>query len=274
MNSALYYKNNSALRVLVYGFFAVLCFGCTLTKDELIQMPDNESVELTLGYTITGNKTTEYAIIILRDTVDLYSQVPLFFGNNAISIRKDTLRKGVWVLFKKWLPNDSVFESKPYFISLQIPATTKKMQFNFDTDIPVLKRKAFYELESVHFKIYNYSNSWDKNSLDDAVSGPLPDVYFKLDNLFTSGYTEFIDQPTEKIAYTFKKHIKISSLHPISLWCFDYDFNVSPDDIMDQFAFNPSNYQGTDANYGIFKMRSIPRSWWSDPSEVLTVKIF
>jgi hypothetical protein len=275
-------------------FYCISCSflfsSCTLDKEEFINGPITKTIDLSINYSITGDDdTTNYIVILLKDTNDLHNQTPVVYGNSShLTFPLDTSQKGYWILFKKWDANDVVYESKPLYISFHLIDSSKISNIKLNESIAVKARKVIYELKNVSFNIsenYDYNIDdyipWDKNKLDDAVSGPLPDVYFKLNDFFSTGYTDFIDQPLGRFSYKFHKTIIPSSLQTLTLTCYDYDFNVSPDDVMFTIFFdvNPVKYQVSATENGISKDFSINGyndyyNSYSDPNPELSIKFY
>lgn len=268
----------------------ILFAGCTLTKDELLQLQQNRIVSLTIDYNITGDTAKDnYTIIILKDTSDLYNQIPVIYGKtNRLSFSKEFFQDGFWILLKRWISNDFVYESKPLFIAFQIPENSANVNLKINESIAVKKRKTAIELINLSFDVkdrYDYNVykyiSWDENKTDDAVSGIQSDIYFKLGNLFSTGYTDFADQPLGRFTYKFSKKIIIpASFQKITLECYDYDFNVSSDDLLfsTYFSIDPINYQSSSSENAISKNVSLNGYWYAYgidfPSPVLTIKIY
>jgi hypothetical protein len=275
------------MRVLFY--FSILTFAfyrCTLEKEEFLVGSTENGITLNLDYEIRGDKATnknKYIIILLRDTADLYNQIPLsFYNTNTMSLPVDTVQKGFWILFKRWVNQDSVYESDPFFISPMVPENSKSITVKFNESVPVNRRKVFYDIKSIKINIDNHYNTvgygsrnWDAGYLDDAVSGPLPDVYFKLDNLFKTGYTDFIDQPLGWFNYKFERQLIRMSQSTLTLKVFDYDFNTSPDDLIlaTTIYINDALYQQSVFLKGISKEISIDvLSRYSDSGILLVNK--
>jgi hypothetical protein len=265
----------------------LLFVGCTLTKDEVLQLQPDSIVSLTIDYNITGDTEKDnYTIIILKDTSDLYNQTPVIYGKtNQLSFSKEFFQGGFWILLKRWISNDFVYESKPIFISFQIPENSANVNLKINESIAVKKRKTAIELINLSFDVkdrYDYNVykyiSWDDNKTDDAVSGIQPDIYFKLVNLFSTGYTDFVSQPLGRFTYKFSKTIIPASFQKITLECYDYDFNVSSDDLLfsTYFSINPLENETVLSENAISKSISLNEHYWYDddfPYSILTIKI-
>ena len=255
----------------------ILFSGCTLSKEELLQSQEDEKIDLRLDYSIIGdNSEQDYYLIVLKDTISLYDQEPLYSGvSKQLLLSKNDLQEGFWILLKKWSSDDYVYESEPVFISFPIPENSLTADLKLEEGIPVSKRKAVCEINNVSFYVRDrYENvPWDANYLDDAVSGSLPDVYFKIENFFSTGYKDFVDQPLGKITYNFNKIIVPSSFPTIHLECYDYDFNVSSDDLIFStiFYINPVKYQESVIDNGISKNISL-YSFYANSISRLTIK--
>lgn len=267
----------------------LLFVGCTLTKDEVQQLQPNSIVSLTIDYHITGDTAKDnYTIIVLKDTSDLYNQAPVIYGKtNQLSFSKEFFQDGFWILLKRWISNDFVYESKPIFISFQIPENSANVNLKINESIAVKKRKTAIGLINLSFDVkdrYDYNVdkyiSWDENKTDDAVSGIQPDIYFKLVNLFSTGYTDFVSQPLGRFTYEFSKTIVPASFQKITLECYDYDFNVSSDDLLfsTYFSINPLGKATVLSENAISKTISLNGYWYAYgidfPSPVLTIKIY
>jgi len=245
----------------------ILISGCTLSKEELLQTPEAKIITLNLDYTIDrNNPNKDYILILLNDTTDLHNQVPVSFGKkDQFLFTSDKLQKGFWILLKKWVGQDSVYESEPLFLTFQVPENSNVVNVKLKDIIPIKSRKIIYQIDSVSFNVRlkaNYNGSeilpWDANGLDDAVSGSLPDIYFKIDNFFSTGYTDFIDQPIGRFIYKFRKTFIPYPVSTITLNCYDYDFNVSSDDLMYSIRFDfLGKYNITITDNGISKRYDI-----------------
>jgi hypothetical protein len=222
--------------------FAVVVFaiisGCTLEKENYFEYGSDIELKFQLDFTLSGIKNTEkYKIIILSDTTNLYNQVPSYtFTGNEISIPTDTLINGFWVMFKRW-SQDSIYETEPLFMSYDIPVNSKITNIKLDKSIPVIARKAITELVSIRIDVQkaydpwtNKFYDWDASDADDSVSLELPDVYFTLDDFFSSGNNRFIDQPYGWLTYEFN-HLTLPALkYTVLFTLYDYDFDISSDD--------------------------------------------
>jgi hypothetical protein len=217
--------------------------SCTLSKEESEIIASPDKIVINLDYTITGDKSNDdYTLIILRDTVDMYHQTPLFYGvTRQFSISRDSLPKGFWILLKKWTYFNSVFESKPVYISFDTPEKSNIKTIIIDNPIVVKERKLIFELLKVNFyvhKLRSYHNEtltyfhWDADTLDDNVSDSLPDIYFNLGEIFQSGKTEFVDHPYGLFTRNFNRFLIPSDTKTLSLSCYDYDFGTSADDLL------------------------------------------